>query len=997
MLLKVEGPCYCYFRVNPRINKYYLKFFEVEKVSVFSQPRAVKFTNQRRFASVVTFGLNIAEDCCVTKQKQGINMKLSKTLTDVISKILETVGTQKSTYYTNLANYVPVNADLTEVAILPNILVWDPISHLSDKELHCPHCMQDDNKKSKLDVTGEWDKGLTSGRSPRIIWDFNWHLALIGRMYQCSYKHKMVSYHSGILNQIHHEDVPFVLSHDSGMMKTVFDSIVRLVENGNNFAAIERILSGSFLDHYFRSFGKLKTLGIPPYKNHFKSISPSDNLIKKCFVMHYQGNVEHFDWHFHHVQVKMLSCDHTFKCAANIGYEKNGRWVMQFDSVFIILNEMGKVKNFRLTKGTSFEVISSLFEKIAVQAELVESICIDNCCHWRNKLQEIFPKCSVKLDLFHAIQRLTKTLSKKHPFFHDVCREVGLIFRQANDLGTSRKKSTASIEQINNCLDCFVKKWQNINYNGWNIFNANFYKEVKNLKHHISLGCVSNIQVGMGTNRNERLHRELKSLVKRNKLGVQTAISLLAQMFYIHNCRIDGHMVAPPIWSIEKNLGNILPMHSLTDQFNECHAKIDAVDLAYESLLLDKSNGPTDHNYTKDAQTSGTITLAKVLLHISSKITKELSTRLYRYQGYSTVPTENWSPLQYYQACQKAQSMKPETLQEVLTSMQLTLRPSTGCIYNDLFNVMKDLSTKEELPKEMCDFINGSLSQDGGITSFKTFLANHLQEFKSTSRYNNCIEGEVLDNSMSMLDNYQIGILTFGDAFGISVVVIPSCLDIPILPLIAKDSVVSKPVFVLYDGVKDAFFILEEQIQGPSEQNEIHCSCGKNDKDLKKRCVYNYRCKCFRAGIDCSLKCTCKGCHNSRPSKAGQKRRRRTQPVLSCTPVWSSFDFLHQSDYTPAAAPVTTVQHFLLESCLFFLLDELKSPFTNLVNGFVSEKLFIRYQQACKDFVSLDSELLQQLSALEKVSLENWIKGRKRKSNQMHQLVTSLVVEEPQT
>lgn len=70
----------------------------------------------------------------------------------------------------------------------------------------------------------------------------------------------MVSYHSGILNQIHQEDI--LLSDDSGRMKTVFDNIVRLVENGNNFADFERILSGSF--------GKSKALEIPPYKNHFK-------------------------------------------------------------------------------------------------------------------------------------------------------------------------------------------------------------------------------------------------------------------------------------------------------------------------------------------------------------------------------------------------------------------------------------------------------------------------------------------------------------------------------------------------------------------------------------------------------------------------------------------------------------------------------------------------------------------------------------------------------
>ena len=44
----------------------------------------------------------------------------------------------------------------------------------------------------------------------------------------------------------------------------------------------------------------------------------------------------------------------------------------------------------------------------------IECICVDNCCKVRKKLQAIFgDKVEVKLDIFHAVKRITRTLSKR--------------------------------------------------------------------------------------------------------------------------------------------------------------------------------------------------------------------------------------------------------------------------------------------------------------------------------------------------------------------------------------------------------------------------------------------------------------------------------------------------------------------------------------------------------------------------------------------------------
>lgn len=42
----------------------------------------------------------------------------------------------------------------------------------------------------------------------------------------------------------------------------------------------------------------------------------------------------------------------------------------------------------------------------------LSGIFIDFCCKWRDSLSNIFPNVPVKLDLFHAIQRVVKEVPK---------------------------------------------------------------------------------------------------------------------------------------------------------------------------------------------------------------------------------------------------------------------------------------------------------------------------------------------------------------------------------------------------------------------------------------------------------------------------------------------------------------------------------------------------------------------------------------------------------
>ena len=79
-----------------------------------------------------------------------------------------------------------------------------------------------------------------------------------------------------------------------------------------------------------------------------------------------------------------LSSDHTFKVAANIGFFWNNRWVKVYDSLFIVLNEIGMVLAWLLTNGTKFEndenLLNNLQKRFLTKGEILKLYIIDNCC-----------------------------------------------------------------------------------------------------------------------------------------------------------------------------------------------------------------------------------------------------------------------------------------------------------------------------------------------------------------------------------------------------------------------------------------------------------------------------------------------------------------------------------------------------------------------------------------------------------------------------------------
>ena len=218
------------------------------------------------------------------------------------------------------------------------------------------------------------------------------------------------------------------------------------------------------------------TVKFPSFLEHCKKYLPSDDTIFQCFLKKFMEEENAYLTEIQSVcPGESLSFDHTFKIASNIGYLRTDKkWVCQYDSAFLVFNEKGQVVTWQFTKGTSFQNVRSLLENVVkrcrTQGISVKTVYIDNCCQRRNKVREVFGSdVTVFLDLFHAIQRITRKAPKRHPFYSVFVEQLRLVFRSPGDYGIKRTKQTPSPAEILQNVSSFVMQWKDVSHESQHI------------------------------------------------------------------------------------------------------------------------------------------------------------------------------------------------------------------------------------------------------------------------------------------------------------------------------------------------------------------------------------------------------------------------------------------------------------------------------------------------------------------------------------------------
>ena len=90
-------------------------------------------------------------------------------------------------------------------------------------------------------------------------------------------------------------------------------------------------------------------------------------------------------------------------------------------------------------------------------------------------------------------------------------------------------------------LQDFLKKRSAEVLNDMKVLPDKAVAELSKIMKHVKLGCLSGIPPGVGTNRNENIHKRLRKWLKKDRIGVALAVALLATVFYKLNvCDTKG-------------------------------------------------------------------------------------------------------------------------------------------------------------------------------------------------------------------------------------------------------------------------------------------------------------------------------------------------------------------------------------------------------------------------------------------------------------------------
>lgn len=218
-----------------------------------------------------------------------------------------------------------------------------------------------------------------------------------------------------------------------------------------------------------------------------------------------------------------ICIDHTFKVTANIGYLRaDGRWITQYNSLFIVLNNIGQVIAWQFTRTTSFDecedLLLALKDRCTRLGQPVMEVYVDNCCQSRNKLH------AVNIWSRHScLPRYIPCCSEDHEKRHPLCQRI-----------LSFSLETPWI--LENCGFCphqtkasFLRTLKTLSTDGRHIIKT--MQELTSLKTHIWRGCLSGINPSCGTNRNENLHKNINPFFSRCRMGMPLALALLSILF----------------------------------------------------------------------------------------------------------------------------------------------------------------------------------------------------------------------------------------------------------------------------------------------------------------------------------------------------------------------------------------------------------------------------------------------------------------------------------
>ena len=874
---------------------------------------------------------------------------------------------------------------------LPSVIIWNPIVlpvFQSVCQLKCPIC------QSKLRFW-KWKDGQTERDIPRKLYCIQEQVLLVSSVYLCEKHHQVLSHHPSVLEEVRKVPliVPFVLFHKSGVTRELYNYISISIHTGICIQDIENML----INLHQHQLQMQMCYQMPSRQSacdnrNFCEINKEfigRKLISSIFIRSFIESEHMYTDHMSQKRGKWISFDHTFKVAANIGYWKNGLWVRMYDSLFIIMNEESDIIGWQFTKGTSITKVENLLQGLkkrynnCMQGEQMQGIVVDNCCLLRNAINKIFGiKIPVKLDIFHAIQRIVKGIPKRQnnalikQLRKQLLKDLRLCFRSPGDTGETRKCVTPEKEIIEKNVLKFVEKWKIQEVDNIKVLPQAAIDAVDKLFVHITSGCLSGIPPGIGTNRNERLHRKIRKWLNRTRIGVCLAVALLSTVFY-HHMDKNSHVKevgrnakkVTPIsqWyqkfitgggkSSEERFGIGVHINSASSEIQQC---------AYETLehfesisgveddetnlecsdsdsedeisskdienIIDKANMMANVVNDTYAKGKAPITTNKnfwvhspsVLLMFSNPLCdgavektaaeKHLDGLLERY-GFKRKEVPGNGDCCFLAVSNGIESFLQDVTQETICSHFRSLGFFIGQSVEERVALIRSLVVQEFL---------GEHSKD-----YSMFLVNSSEELYEemalsflNSGYFDC----ELGNGM---------LLALANVLNCTIIVFTSIDSYPVIPIVPRSAALSSvPLYVAYNnsgkGHYNAVHVISEKLPSDVQQEKSTCRCGRggaHDKTKEFCHTYASRCKCFQSLGGCNDGCHCVNCANPYGQKncetADKPERKRKR--YHNTPK-SSLEFMQKKGEPLAPVKWTDYEHFILQQIVDIVVDDDSNP-----------------------------------------------------------------------
>ena len=110
-----------------------------------------------------------------------------------------------------------------------------------------------------------WNDGGSASRQPRLLHSIEDIVYLISAVYVCDNKHKLLSHDTVVLSLLPKEVIPFILSHQTGVTRQLFNMCTSLCKKGMTFFDMESFILEKRWECYNNKQNILKATKKPCY------------------------------------------------------------------------------------------------------------------------------------------------------------------------------------------------------------------------------------------------------------------------------------------------------------------------------------------------------------------------------------------------------------------------------------------------------------------------------------------------------------------------------------------------------------------------------------------------------------------------------------------------------------------------------------------------------------------------------------------------------------